>query len=113
MRRRAGSAAPFFASSRALFDRGDALGAKRGENVFLRRKIIEERSLADVGGFGDVFNGGFQIAALGEEAEGGAKQALANFGAVALAAPGDAFYLVPRSWSGSHSHSPGMTSDQT
>ena len=65
---------------------GHALLAERGQHVFLRGEIIEEGSLADVGGFGDVLNGGFLIPALGEELQRGAKEAVAGFGAVALAA---------------------------
>ena len=67
-------------------DGGDALGAEGGQHVLFRREIIEEGSFAHVGGFGDVLDGGFEIAAFGEEPQRGAKQTVADFGAMAFAA---------------------------
>lgn len=69
-----------------LLDGGEAFTAKSGEHVFLGGEIIKEGALADVGGFCDVLDGSFQEAALGKKLQGGAKQAIANFFAVALAA---------------------------
>ncbi len=54
--------------------------------MFFGPKIIEEGALADVSGFGDVLDRGFQKSAFGKKAQRGAKQAFADLGAMALAA---------------------------
>ena len=54
--------------------------------MLFRLKIIEEGALAHVGCFGDVLDSGFKIAAFGEKPQRGAKQPLADFGAMAFAA---------------------------
>jgi hypothetical protein len=53
--------------------------------VFFSGEIIEERSLADIGGVRDVFDGSFQIATLGKDPQGGTIDAFASFYATALA----------------------------
>ena len=50
------------------------------------RKIVEERAFADVGGFGDVFDGGFSETFLGEEAKRRTEKTFADVGTAALAA---------------------------
>ena len=74
------------ASCDGALDGGNALVAERGQHVLLGGEIIEEGSLADVGGLGDGLDGGLLIAALGEEPQRGAEKPFAGFGAVALAA---------------------------
>lgn len=65
---------------------GDLHVAKGDQEMFLAGKIVEESAFADVGGFGDVFDGGFGKAFLGEEVQGGAEERLASGGTAASAA---------------------------
>ena len=81
---------------------GDALLPEGRQDVLLRREIIEEGSLADVGGLGDGLDGGFLIAALREELQRGLKKAVASFGAVALAASRGGFGAAPGDGSDGH-----------
>ena len=49
-------------------------------------EIIEERAFADVGGVGDVLDGGIGETVLSEKVEGGAEKAFADFSGVSLTA---------------------------
>ena len=65
----------------------DELHFREGqEEMVFAGEIVEEGAFADVGGVGDVFDGGIGEAALGEKIEGGAEKALADLSAAALAA---------------------------
>ena len=79
-----------FAGGAQIFDDGLQLGelhfSEGQEEVVFAGEIIEEGALADVGGVGDVFDGGVGEAALGEKIERGAEEALADLSAAALAA---------------------------
>ena len=57
--------------------------------MFFAGEVVEEGAFADVGGVGDVFDGGVGEALFGEDIESGAEQALMYFGAAPLAAIGD------------------------
>ena len=72
----------------SALDYGDTLGAECGEHMLFGREVIEESSLADVGGFGDVCDGGFQETAVRKKLERRLKKAVSNFGAAAFAAAG-------------------------
>ena len=62
--------------------------AKSEEDVVLAGEIIEKGAFADVGGIGDVFDGGFGKTFPGKEIESGAEEAFTEFSAAALAAIG-------------------------
>jgi len=62
--------------------------AEGEEDVFLAGEIIEERALAEIGGVGDVFDGGFGEALAGEEIECSAEKAFAALDGLAFAATG-------------------------
>ena len=80
---------------RALY-RGHAFTAKFGQDMLFGGEIIEERPLADIGGFSDVLHGGFQESTLREQIQRGTVQAVARLRAVSLAAsaPRGAFCMV-------------------
>lgn len=79
-----------FAGGAQIFNDGLQLGelhfSEGQEEVVFAGEIIKEGALADVGGVGDVFDGSVGEAALGEEIEGGAEEALADLSAAALSA---------------------------
>jgi len=52
--------------------------------MVLAGKVVEKSALADVGGFGDVFDGGLGKAFLGEETQSRAEEAFTDFGAAPL-----------------------------
>ena len=56
------------------------------KDMVLGLEVVEEGSLAYVGGLGDVFDGNVLEAALREELKSAAKKADAGFGGTALAA---------------------------
>ncbi len=60
--------------------------AEGEEDVFLAGEIIEESAFAEVGGVGDVFDGGFGEAFAREKIESGAEKTLSAFDGLALAA---------------------------
>jgi len=68
-------------------DYGDALGPKCGKHVFFGREVVEEGSLADVGRFGDVGDGGFQKPPVCKQLKGRLEKSVVNFSAAAFAAP--------------------------
>jgi hypothetical protein len=74
---------------------GDALRAKRGEHVFLGRKVIEESSLTNIGGIGNVLYGRLEIAPLSKDFQRSAEKALARFGAMAFAAALAGVFTMP------------------
>jgi hypothetical protein len=69
-------------------DRGDAFSTQRGQHVLFCPEIVEEGSLANVGGFGNILDRRLQEAAFCEKLERGEEKALADLGAMALAAAG-------------------------
>ena len=74
------------ACSSGAFDHGDALVSERGKHVFFGGEVVKKGPFADVGGIGDVLDGGFQIAALGKQLERGVEKPLAGFGPVTFSA---------------------------
>ena len=88
--RNTASTGPFVerASCRARSHRSGTLAAELGQDVLLGRKIIKKGTLTYIGRFSDVLHSGFQEAALGEESQSSAVQAIAGFGAMAFAAAG-------------------------
>src|SRR5580704_17149086 len=85
------------------FERREAFGAERGQDVFFGPEIIEESALADVSRLGNVLDGGFHEAAFGKQAKRRTEKALPDFGAVAFAAAGLRQLRMPcRSCGGCH-----------
>jgi hypothetical protein len=67
---------------------GELHFAKSEEDMVLAGEIIKESSFADVGGVGDVFNGGFGETFFGEESEGRAEEPFTKLSAAAGAPVG-------------------------
>jgi hypothetical protein len=64
----------------------DSFHPKCRKHMFFCGEMIEEGAFADVRRFGDVFDSGLKISALGEKAQGRAVEPLADFRATPLAA---------------------------
>src|SRR5271154_5237791 len=64
---------------------GDLHVAKRYEEVVLAREVIEKGAFADVGGLGNVFDGGFREAFQREEIQRSAEERFASSGTAASA----------------------------
>ena len=73
-------------ASQGFCDFGELNLGHDAKDMVLGLEVVEEGSLAYVGGLGDVFDGNVLEAALREELESAAEKSDAGFGGTALAA---------------------------